>query len=143
MFVGIEIVYRSESKTQVVHFLVNMIKAMGFKLEVLCYDDMCHLDAFIRKRAGVNKYMKFLDGLRKYIDRFHLRNHRNEACKKKYDPDSDITLKGVNTEVCEQTNAWLKGFQSTVRQMNPERFKVFMLYMCHLKNIQLAKKCTH
>jgi hypothetical protein len=97
-FVGMEVVYRSESKTQVVNFLVNMIKAMGTKLEVLCYDDMCHLDAFIHKRKDRNIYMQFLDGLRKYIDRFHLRNHRNEECKKKYDPDNDASLKGVNTE---------------------------------------------
>jgi hypothetical protein len=65
-FVGIEIGYRSESKTQVVNFLVNMIKAMGMFLKVLCYDDMCHLDAFIHKRVRVNKYMKFLDGVGKY-----------------------------------------------------------------------------
>jgi len=71
-----------------------------------------------------------------------LRNHRTEECKREYDPDSDPTLNGVKTEVCEQTNAWLKEFQSTVRQMNPDRFKVFMLYMCHLKNKQLAKNCA-
>jgi hypothetical protein len=119
-----------------------MINAMGKFLEVLCYDDMCHLASFIHNRVHMNSNMGFLDGLRKYIDRFHLRNHRNEECKRKYDPDSDPTLNGVNIEVCEQTNAWLKGFQSTVRQMNPDRFKVFMLYMCHLKNKELAKKCA-
>jgi hypothetical protein len=86
--------------------------------------------------------MGFLDGLRKYVDRFHLRNHRNEECKKKYNPDSDPTLDGVSTEVCEQTNAWLKGFQSPVRQMNPERFKVLILYICHLKNKQFEKMCA-
>jgi hypothetical protein len=142
VFVGIETVYRSESKTQVVNFLVKMIKAMGRFLEILCYDDMCHLASFIHNRVHVNDNMGFLYGLRKYVDRFHLRNHRNEECKKTYNSDSDPTLAGVNTEVCEQTNAWLIGFQSTVRQMNPERFKVFMLYMCHLKNKQFEKMCA-
>jgi hypothetical protein len=70
-FVGIETVYRSESKTQVVNFLVKMINAMGKFLEVLCYDDMCHLASFIHNRVHMNSNMGFLDGLRKYIDRFH------------------------------------------------------------------------
>jgi len=87
--------------------------------------------------------MLYLDSLKKYIDRFHLKNHRNEQCKIDYNPDQDPSLNDINTEVCEQTNAWLKGFQSTVRQMNPYRFKVFMLYMCHLKNIQYARKCCN
>jgi hypothetical protein len=109
----------------------------------MCYDDMCHLDRFIELRKDRNSFMAFLHTIKKYIDRFHLKNHQNEKCKLKYDPDTEPLLQGVNTEVCEQTNAWLKGFQSTVRQMNPYRFKMFMLYMCHLKNKIYAQKCTH
>jgi hypothetical protein len=141
VFVSIETVYRSESKTQVVNFLVNILKVIGTVLEVICYDDMCHLAKFIEKRKDHNEHMSYLNTLRKYIDRFHLKNHRDENCKKIFDPDLDPSLKGVNTEVCEQTNAWLRGFQSTVRQMNPDRFKVFMLYMCHLHNVELARGC--
>ena len=58
-----------------------------------------------------------------------------------YDPDQDPTLKDVNTEVCEQTNALLKTFQATVRQMTVYRSKIFMLYMCHLKNLHFEKTC--
>jgi hypothetical protein len=57
VFFGIETVYRSESKTQVVNFLVKMIKAMGRFLEILCYDDMCHLASFIHNRVHVNDKM--------------------------------------------------------------------------------------
>ena len=58
-FVGIETVYRSESKTQVVNFLIKMINAMGNFLQVLCYDDMCHLDSFLHNRVHVNSNMRF------------------------------------------------------------------------------------
>ena len=110
VFVSIDGVYRSESKTQVVHFIVGILKVIGFVLKVTCYDDMCHLAKFISNREDSNEFMKFLTSLKQYIDRFHLKNHQNEECKTLYNADQDETMSGVNTEVCEQNRCLAQGF---------------------------------
>jgi hypothetical protein len=41
------------------------------------------------------------------VDRFHLSNHVSEFCQTNLNPYNIPAMKGVNTEVCEQTFRWL------------------------------------
>ena len=37
------------------------------------------------------------------IDKMHMRGHKDEDCKKKYDANNDHDLDGVNTQIAKQT----------------------------------------
>lgn len=48
-----------------------------------------------------------LKGATMMVDRFHLSNHVSEFCQTNLNPYNIPAMKGVNTEVCEQTFRWL------------------------------------
>jgi len=45
-----------------------------------------------------------------------------------------------NTSVAEQTNAWLGGYSSIVREMLPDKYEFFLDEMIGLRNAELLKK---
>ena len=46
----------------------------------------------------------------------------------------------VDTEICEQTFAWLTKYGRITRHMNENRFLFYILNLCHLKNRKTEKK---
>jgi hypothetical protein len=48
-------------------------------------------------------------------------------------------LDGYNTQVCEQTFSWLRGFKYIARSMSESHFKFFVLRMFELRNRRRAK----
>lgn len=95
---------------------------------------MCHLDVFISNRVDADEILQFIDKkVKKFIDKFHFKNHTRDVCRTKYDPFSDEGLDGVNTETCEQQNRWIGRYRFAVRHMN-ESMLFFMLRMAELHN---------
>jgi len=45
-----------------------------------------------------------------------------------------------NTSVAEQTNAWLGGYSSIVREMLPDKYNFFLDEMIRLRNAEVLKK---
>lgn len=92
---------KSEGKTDEV-----IVQAM--KDTVLAYDNMCHLDTLRASKKVlplVSPYDKMWQYVKKVIDRLHLQNHVDPACKQKYDPDK-VLSKSCNTMAAEQVNVW-------------------------------------
>ena len=44
----------------------------------------------------------------------------------------------VDTEICEQTFAWLSRYARITRHMNNSHFKFYILYLCDLHNRKLS-----
>jgi len=84
---------KSEARLLVGLFSIDTNAKIEKKIEYICYDDACHIPNEI-KTTELNN-VKFV------IDRFHLRNHKEE-CKVKYNYANYSELKHVNTQVCEQ-----------------------------------------
>lgn len=49
-------------------------------------------------------------------------------------PNRDPAMIDVNTQSCEQLNAWLKGFTHILSNMNKSRFRATLLLVVHLRN---------
>ena len=71
------------------------------------------------------------------VDRFHFSNHVEEWCKKNMDPAKSKFLDGVNTEVMEQTFAWVKGFAPSLRYMKKAHYMFFILDMLDRHNDEI------
>ena len=63
----------------------------------------------------------------KIIDELHIKNHADKRCIEKYNP-KEVLSEDMNTLSCEQTFAWLSGFE------NPE---------CHPQNIPPLLLTSH
>lgn len=73
------------------------------------------------------------------IDNFHMRNHVDTWCKANMNAKQHKELDGYNTQVCEQTFSWLRGFKYIARSMSESHFKFFVLRMFELRNRRRAK----
>ena len=69
---------------------------------------------------------------------FYFQNHIDAWCKENMDPSKSEHTKGVNSEIMEQIFAWVKGFVSSLRYMNSQNFKFFMLDMIDRHNMELS-----
>lgn len=80
----------------------------------------------------------WLQQTKKFIDKFHLRNHKREVCKTQYNANrnlSDEELK-VNTNACEQLNKWANKWKSSVQKMGTTML-FYVLRMSHLHNLRI------
>jgi len=110
--------YRSEGPAQVfLIVLIWLLSAIGhlprraWQNTIIAYDNMCHLDnlAVAKKPLPLPGPQKYIwKDVRKTIDCLHIRNHKDERCKVKYNP-KDIKRENpdFNTNCSELTFAWL------------------------------------
>ncbi|OWA54885.1 hypothetical protein BV898_19277 [Hypsibius exemplaris] len=86
----------------------------------LCYDNMCqfaNLRAFNEPLPAVfeGPYQNMWQAISKIIDGLHLRNHKQESCKVKFNPDlfgechPEVTA--ANTMAAEQSFSWLTKYK--------------------------------
>lgn len=137
--------------------MLSLFMRIGRVPVVFGYDDGCHLYGFLhlaRRVAlwGSNHYWVAMMNMAIFIDRFHYGNHVDPWCKKNMNPERAETLKHlrgvdsegkpwkVNTEVCEETFSWLRGYKFSTRQMSEARFKWFLLRMCWMRNQATIRK---
>lgn len=106
------------------------------------YDDACHLKKFCCNpvQQNVTEVSKRLADLDMVVDKMHFRNHVDRWCKSNCNPYDRPDLDGVDTEVCEQTFAWLTRYGRITRHMNQDRFLFYILNLCELRNKKVEKK---
>jgi len=66
---------------------------------------MCHLDGLRALKADLpfpKPWNNMWQAIGKVLDRFHYKNHTDENCKIKYNPENSL-LEHDNSEVAEQT----------------------------------------
>ena len=98
--------FGSESISQVYGIVIEYISKIidKIELEVLVYDDVCHLVAFALNQVllSINPTTEFFAGLTFAIDQFHFPNHVDENCHNNFNPSKKPELNGVNTVICEE-----------------------------------------
>ena len=92
---------------------------------------MCHLDGL---RAAKNPlplpspWDKAWIPVNKIIDKLHIKNHKDNTCKEKYNPSGLIEeMPGANTMAAEQTFVWLSCFKKILCPM-PKIHHLFYLH---------------
>ena len=131
--------FRSESLSQLwLHRLdlVNRYPELNHTKTVTGYDDGCHWWAYVSNpsRSHVSKAAKILSEQDVIIDNAHLRGHKDPRCKEKFNPKKHPIAKHLNTQCAEQTFSWFHLFKHICRNMNRERYWIFMLGMLHERN---------
>ena len=109
----------------IISWLLEILKERPeseWKEVILCYDNMCHLDAL---KAAQNDlpldapYHKMWKKVTKIIDSLHIRNHTDTKCLATYHPkqvkDSHLTY---NLMCAEQIFIWLSRFKRITNSMN-------------------------
>ena len=131
--------FRSESLSQLwLHrlYLVNRYPSLDHAKTITGYDDGCHWWAYVTNtlRAQVSKAAKILAQQDVIIDNCHLRGHKDPRCKEKFNPKKHPIAKHLNTQGAEQTFSWFHLFKHICRNMNRERYWVFILGVLHERN---------
>lgn len=143
--INVNELFGSESKSQVYAHIHNLLEKPQFdQTSVICYDDACHLKRFAQNpiRCSKTDIASRICEMEILCDRFHFKNHVDGWCRTYCNPLKSETLKGVNTEVCEQLFSWLSKFSHISKHMNRWRFLFLILYVldCHNEDVEGTSK---
>ncbi|KDR65511.1 hypothetical protein GALMADRAFT_81764 [Galerina marginata CBS 339.88] len=137
---------RSESTTNVLNFLGATYPTEESRPDYICIDKGCQ----VLQTAVTNGSWDIWKRTSRFIvDSYHYINHRvtDHICRKYCNPSpgdgsapnlviiafdkhgQPYAKRAFNTQVCEQLNAWLGGFQSIMNRMTPGNFNWFMHVM--------------
>ena len=151
---------KSESPTNILEFLESIYPTAESRPDYICIDKGCQVFRTAVSNGSWDRIWKFTT--RFIVDTYHYINHRltDYLCQKycnpspangsapnlvviEYDDNGYPHAKrAFNTQVCEQLNAWLGGFESILKRMTPGNFNWFlhtMLYY-HTKNVIAQQK---
>ena len=131
--------FGSESLSQVYGILIKYLSSLSkLELEVLVYDDVCHLVKFALNHILLerNKSTGFFNSLKFSIDRFHFKNHIDPFCHENFNPKDVPELKAVNTQICEQLFTDINKFKNC-KSMNEAHFFIFHFYNMDLHNLSI------
>ena len=80
----------------------------------------------------------------KIIDTLHIKNHVDDNCKRRYNPDVvKETNPSWNTMSCEQTFAWLSRFKKIVCSMPKVHFHFYIHRMIKRRNTYISYCYLH
>ncbi len=129
-FLNYKEIISSESCTLVASIIQETVEETDNEFKYIVYDNACKLNAHVKKHP--EKYPKILNA--KYlIDRFHIRNHKNQ-CFKNYNSDDVEAMKNKNTSICEKTNFMLNRFRFMTKHMTLEHYDYFFLNYMDFEN---------
>ena len=134
--VGLAEIYGGESIHQVADLMETFLESLEDPGSTKCglYDDGCHLKRSVDKKPSVYPH---LANIEIKIDRFHFKNHVDEWCKEKMNPDDSVYLKDVNTEAMEQVFSWLKGYAPSLRYMKRVNYLFVIVDMIDRHNMEM------
>ncbi|KAL3872253.1 hypothetical protein ACJMK2_040188 [Sinanodonta woodiana] len=106
--------------------------------EEIFYDFSCQLEEYcLNREPGFWKNTSF------FHDTFHGFSHK---CPPVYKSSRLMLLKKINTEICEQTNAFLQHIKYSARAMGMAKFNHYLQFFMHQwsqkKKQNFCKKCT-
>lgn len=99
--------------------------------DVIYYDFSCQLEEYC-----LNREPKFWRDCRFYHDIFHGFSHK---CSFAYNSKRITSLDiGINSEICEQFNAYIQKIKFSARSMNQAHFMFYMQFFIHMWNKKKA-----
>jgi len=148
---------KSESPTNILNWLDELFPNKEDRPSYICIDKACQV---FKTAVGSERWKDWTDTTRFIVDTYYYNNHRakDEICRKWCNPapkdgsapnlvgetiDEDgnlIQWREFNTQVCEQLNAWLAGYESILKRMTSQNFNWFIhtMLVYHVKHV-LAK----
>ena len=151
---------RSESTTNILHFLESVYQTEESHPDYICIDKACQVFRTSVHNGSWDRIWKYTS--RFIVDTFHYITHRTSdyLCRTYCNPSpadgsapNPVTIeydnngrphakRAFNTQVCEQLNAWLGGFESILKRMKPGNFNWFLHAMLfyHTKHVIIRQK---
>lgn len=134
---------KSESPTRILNFLQTVYPTEDSRPDYICIDKGCQV---LRTAVANGSWESWKKTSRFIVDTYHYINHRvrDYLCRKYCNPspgdgsapnlvivDYDnngqpFAKRAFNTQVCEQLNAWLGGYESILKRMTPGNFNWFI-----------------
>jgi len=146
---------RSESTTNILNFLESVYQTEESRPDYICIDKECQVFRTSVNNGSWDAIWKHTS--RFIVDTFHYISHRTTdfLCRTYCNPSPGdgsapnlVTIeydnngcphakRAFNTQVCEQLNAWLGGFESILKLMKPGNFNWFLHAMLfyHTKHV--------
>ena len=137
--------YGSEGIAQVFNFMLDVINISPESIpKFLAYDTACQLKQYslnqITRLANndiKSERLEHLNEIKMIVDKFHFSGHTGKFCKEHCNPNEIPEINKLNTEACEQCNAWLYNYKHILNNMNLVRFSFFLF--CLLDDYNFAK----
>jgi hypothetical protein len=151
---------RSESTTNILHFLESVYQTEESRPDYICIDKACQVFRTSVHNGSWDRIWKYTS--RFIVDTFHYITHRTSdyLCRTYCNPSPAdgsapnlVTIeydnngrphakRAFNTQVCKQLNAWLGGFESILKRMKPGNFNWFLHAMLfyHTKHVIIRQK---
>jgi len=148
---------KSESPTNILNWLEELFPVKEERPAYICIDKACQV---FKTALGKQKWRDWKETTRFIVDSYHYINHKatDIICRIWCNPaptdgsapnlvgefiDEDgnvVQFREFNTQVCEQLNAWLGGYESILKRMTSKNFNWFIhtMLVVHVKHI-LAK----
>ena len=74
------------------------------------------------------------------VDKLHYKGHTGDYCALHCNPNNEKYLDTINTQVCEQINAWIGRYKYMMKHMNFFRFNFFLFILLdEYNNLKLNK----
>lgn len=151
---------RSESATNILRFLESVYPTQESRPDYICIDKACQVFRTAVNNGSWDAIWKHTT--RFIVDTFHYITHRvtDFLCRIYCNPSPgdgsapNLVIieydengrpharRAFNTQVCEQLNAWLGGFESILKRMKPGNFNWFLHAMLfyHTKHVLTQQK---
>jgi len=145
---------KSESPTSILNWLDEISPNKEDQPSYICIDKACQV---FKTAIGSERWKDWTDTTHFIVDTYHNNNHcaTDEICRKWCNPASKdgsapnlvgetideegnvIQWREFNTQVCEQLNAWLAGYESILKQMTSKNFNWFIhtMIVYHVKHV--------
>jgi len=123
--IGVMVLTGSESQRMPLEFVVQRFVKMP---KTIIYDFAC---ATLKTALVRLPFLARVVSLR--CDRFHWRDNHVD-CSAAMNPDSFVSLDGINTSSCEERNALSRAQQHHLRQMRQDQFITFTVYQQAVSN---------
>ncbi len=151
---------KSESTTKILQFLESVYQTEESRPDYICIDKGCQVFRTSVNNGSWDEIWKHTS--RFIVDTYHYINHRvtDYLCRTYCNPSPGdgsapnlVTIeydsngrpharRAFNTQVCEQLNAWLGGFELILKHMKPGNFNWFLHTMLfyHTKHVITEQK---
>ncbi|KAF8800504.1 hypothetical protein BYT27DRAFT_7262903 [Phlegmacium glaucopus] len=148
---------KSESPTKILNFLRTIYPTTESQPSYVCIDKACLV---LRTSIANGSWEEWKKTTRFIVDSYHYTNHKaaDALCAKYCNPSpSDGSApnlvkfvkdkhgvlqmqRAFNTQVCEQLNGWIGGFESILKWMTPGKFNWFLHTMLFLQTQYVLNK---
>ena len=128
--------FHHESRTQICACWEDLRRISAGKIKNFGYDDGCHVHESIEKaaREGNQEAIKMLAECDVFIDPWHLRGHKRESCKVKFNPLDRPYGRQYNAIAAEQCWRYVNKHRHCVRYLDAASFELHLLWVMTCRN---------